>query len=94
MNSVDLNNRPALASYARLRTDPLTGEAVLLFPEGVLVLNSTAYSIILLCDGQTSGREILTALSADYAVDEDLLQADVTECLADLCRRNLVVLKP
>jgi pyrroloquinoline quinone biosynthesis protein D len=94
MSLVDLNFRPALADHVRLKTDPVSGDPVLLFPEGVLILNATAHDIVLLCDGQTTGLEILTALSADYEVDAALLRSDLMDCLTDLLHRNLIRLKP
>ena len=94
MNSVDLNHRPALASHVRLKIDTVSGDPVLIYPEGVLILNSTAHDIVKLCDGTANGHQILAALSAEYEVDGSALQEDVTECLTDLLGRNLVVLKP
>ena len=94
MNLLDFNDRPALADHVRLKIDPLSGDAVLLYPEGVLILNSTAHDIVKLCDGATNVYEILAALSAQYEVDESTLQADAAECLTDLLRRNLIVLNP
>jgi pyrroloquinoline quinone biosynthesis protein D len=93
MNHVDLNQRPVLADYARLKIDRINGEPTLLFPEGVLILNATAQAIVLLCDGQKSGHEIIATLNAEYEVDEAALRADVIECLADLLQRNLILLK-
>ncbi len=94
MSAIDLNLRPALASHVRMKTDPISGEPVLLFPEGLLVLNSTAHEIAALCDGVMTGRDILASLGAQYEIDEMTLRADVEECLADLLQRNLIVLKP
>ena len=94
MNSLDLNLRPALASHVRMKIDPVSGDPVLLFPEGVLVLNSTAHDILLLCNGRERGREIIVGLSAQYEIDAATLEADVADCLADLLQRNLIVLNP
>ena len=93
MSNLDLNCRPMLASHVRLKTDPVSGDPILLYPEGVLVLNSTAHDILLLCDGTANGHEILAALSAQFEVDEPTLRTDVVECLTDLLRRNLILLK-
>ncbi len=93
MSHVDLDRRPVLLSHVRLQIDPVSGDPILLFPEGVLILNSTAHDIIVLCDGNASGHEILSALSAQFEVDEATLRADVVECLSDLLQRNLIILK-
>ena len=94
MSLVDLNRRPALAPGVRLQADPVSGEPVLLYPEGVLVLNETAHAITGHCDGKATVREIVEALSCAYEVDESTLTADALECLADLAGRNLVIFKP
>ena len=93
MSLMDLNSRPVLASHVRMKNDPVSGDPILLFPEGVLILNSTAHDILLLCEGKASGHEILTALSAQFEVDEATLRSDVVECLTDLLQRNLIILK-
>jgi pyrroloquinoline quinone biosynthesis protein D len=93
MSVIDLDSRPALATHARLQIDPVNGDPVLLFPEGVLVLNATAHDIVLHCNGKTSVREIVTALSEEYEIDETILRSDALECLSGLLDRNLVVLK-
>jgi coenzyme PQQ biosynthesis protein PqqD len=94
MSLIDLNSRPALVAHVRLRTDPVSGEPVLLFPEGVMVLNETAHDIVLRCDGRTTVREIITALVAEYEMDEETLRSDALECLAQLSRSNLMELEP
>lgn len=94
MNPIDPNSRPALAPGVRLQADPVSGEPVLLYPEGVLVLNETAHAIAGHCDGRANVREIVAALSREYEIDEPTLNADALECLADLAGRNLVVFKP
>ncbi len=93
MSTVDLNLRPALPPHVRLKIDPVSGEPVLLYPEGVLILNPTAHEIVQLCDGVATGAGIVASLSAQYEIDEATLRDDVVECLADLLGRNLLVLK-
>lgn len=73
--------RPQLARKARLRTDRITGETLLLYPEHGLVLNPSAAAILRLCDGR-SAADIAAALSAP--ID------DVLEFLAALAGRGLV----
>lgn len=92
MNSLDLNLRPKLAPHARLKIDPVQGDPVLLFPEGLLVLNETAHEIVRRCDGQTSIAELLRQLSDEFDADEDILRADVFENLEQLRQRNLLLL--
>jgi hypothetical protein len=75
------DSRPQLARKARLRTDRLTGETLLLYPEHGLILNPSAAAILRLCDGRSIG-DIAAALAAPLA--------DVLELLTTLSERGLV----
>ena len=88
---VDLQSRPIPAPRARLQTDPVTGEPVLLYPEGLLQLNATAHAILLRCDGKRTVEEIVADLSREYEASPDDLRADVAECLTLLHGKQLVV---
>jgi len=87
-------SRPALAPQVRFRNDPVSGEPVLLYPEGVLVLNATAADIVKRCDGKISINQLVAQMSHEYETDETTLAADVVECLADLSKRTLLVFLP
>jgi DNA-binding MarR family transcriptional regulator len=75
------DSRPRLAPKARLRTDRLTGETLLLYPEHGLILNPSAAAILRLCDGRSVG-DIAAELAAPVS--------DVLELLAALSERGLV----
>ena len=92
MSTID--NRPALAPGVRLQIDAITGEPVLLYPEGIMALNSTAHEIVARCDGATTVEAIATALAAEYEIGSDALAGDVLECLEDLRQRHLIVFAP
>jgi pyrroloquinoline quinone biosynthesis protein D len=79
--ALSADSRPQLARKARLRTDRLTGETVLLYPEHGLVLNASAAAILRLCDGRSA---------ADIAAELGAPLADVLEFLAALSDRGLV----
>ena len=81
MPAISADSRPLLARKARLRTDRLTGETLLLYPEHGLVLNPSAAAILRLCDGRPAG-DIAIALSAPLT--------DVLEFLATMSDRGLV----
>jgi coenzyme PQQ biosynthesis protein PqqD len=93
MTNLDLNSRPALAPHVRLQVDPVSNEPVLLFSEGVLVLNETAQAIVQCCDGKVTVREMIAFLGAEYEIDPETLEGDALGCLRDLVDRNLVTLK-
>jgi len=78
---VTVDSRPQLARKARLRTDRLTGETLLLYPEHGLVLNASAAAILRLCDGRSVG-DIAAELAAPLT--------DIVEFLATLSERGLV----
>jgi coenzyme PQQ biosynthesis protein PqqD len=75
------DSRPQLARKARLRTDRITGETLLLYPEHGLVLNPSAAAILRLCDGRSA---------ADIAAELAAPLDDVLEFLAALAGRGLV----
>ncbi|HET7502820.1 MAG TPA: PqqD family peptide modification chaperone [Kofleriaceae bacterium] len=81
MPAVLADSRPQLARKARLRTDRLTGETLLLYPEHGLVLNASAAAILRLCDGRSAG---------DIAAELDAPLGDVLELLTTLSDRGLV----
>ncbi len=83
--------RPMIAPGVRLEMDKVTREPVLLYPEGILQLNETAHAIVERCDGLTSVTSIIAALAAEYEISEAELGRDVTDCLDDLQRQNLIV---
>jgi coenzyme PQQ biosynthesis protein PqqD len=93
MSAIDEKSCPALATGVRMQTDATTGEPVLLFPEGVMHLNSTAQEVVARCDGKASVEAIISALAEEYDESADTLRGDVLECLGELRQRKLVVFK-
>ena len=91
MNSLDRRQCAALAPAVRMETDRTTGETVLLYPEGVLILNETAREIVARCDGKTTVAEIAVALAAEYDTSVAELENDLEECLIDLQSKKLIV---
>lgn len=78
---------PALWRLARLDFDPVRQQRVLLYPEGVVLLNNTGGAILDLCDGRRSVAEIAGLLNGKYHRD---VTADVIEYLSALVERDLV----
>lgn len=79
--------RPRLSARARLQYDAVRGRQVLLFPEGLLVLNETAAAILALCDGERSIETIASTLGAQY---DRPVAADVLSLLNRLGSKRLV----
>lgn len=90
--SLTEHSRPRLADKADLRMDPVTGQPVLLYPEGMLHLNESAHAILTLCDGKRTVGDILTDLASQFDCSADELKADVWECLNQLQQRQLLAL--
>lgn len=57
--------RPRLASKVRLQWNAARSQALLLYPEGALVLNPTARAVLELCDGRTLA-EIVRELASRF----------------------------
>jgi len=82
--------RPKLSSRARLQTDKVTGKPVLLYPEGVLMLNPTGHAITSLCTGENTFQEIVTKLAERYKISADQISPQVADYLNRLRERNLL----
>jgi pyrroloquinoline quinone biosynthesis protein D len=92
MTAIDMQSRPSLARGVRLRNDPITGEPILLYPEGVLPLDDATHDIITRCSGESTVESIVSALVEEYDADRDTLTSDVRECLDQLRQRMLVAI--
>ena len=82
--------KPRLAAKARLKWDEIRQKPLLLFPEGVLVLNPTAHEVVALCDGRRTIGEILQTLRAKF--NSDAVDEDVTDLLARLAGKGLLMI--
>ena len=89
MTSIPDHSQPRLAAKARLKWDEVRQQHLLLFPEGILVLNPTAQAVLELCDGQRAVADITKALSEKYRAD---VAGDVQQLLSRLAEKKLVVL--
>jgi pyrroloquinoline quinone biosynthesis protein D len=86
--ALSLTDRPRLRRGVRAGTDPLSDETVLLFPEGVLILNETAAAVVRRCDGCRSVAEVVDAVGEVY---DDVPVEDVLSLLQDLIAQHLLV---
>ena len=78
---------PRLWKLARLDHDPVRGRAVLLYPEGAVLLNDTGRAVLELVDGRRTVAEIAAILGERYQAD---VSADVAEYLTGLAARELI----
>jgi pyrroloquinoline quinone biosynthesis protein D len=92
MVSIPMNACPKISFRARVQTDPVTGKPILLYPEGVLILNPTGHAIVSLCNGQSTVAEMISALASRYEVGAEKISGEVTDYLGRLRERNLLEL--
>ena len=85
---MSLTDRPQLRRGVRTGTDPLSGETVLLFPEGVLIMNETAAAVVRQCDGSHSVADLMQSINEGY---DDVAVEDVLTLLRDLIAQGLLV---
>lgn len=58
--------RPRLATKVRMRWDDARGKPILLYPEGVLLLNPTAHAVLELCDGTHTLGDVVRELAGRF----------------------------
>lgn len=78
---------PKIRTGVRTSYDQTRESHVVLFPEGVLVLNETAAAVVDLCDGRTSVGDIARKLADDF---DGVEPRDVAELVARLVARRVV----
>ena len=91
MNVISDAAIPCLVSKARVKWDETREKHLLLFPEGLLVLNPTAHDVLALCDGQRAVVEIVKTLSEQYQTNA--VAVDVRDLLTRLRDKGLLVFK-
>ncbi len=82
-----MDSVPSLWRLARLQFDPVRNQRVLLYPEGVVLLNDTGAAVLDLCDGARSIAEIAAILGERFKCD---VRTDVLEYLTGLENQALV----
>ena len=91
--SLAANDYPCLAAGVRIQRDHITGKSVLLFPNGMVILNTPGLAILNLCDGQHTFTEILDELGAQCSLPNEEMRDDVGCYLHRLHERRLLVLR-
>jgi pyrroloquinoline quinone biosynthesis protein D len=72
----DLGARPVLGRGFRLQWEPAQSAHVLLYPEGMVKLNTSAGEILRRCDGERTIGQIVSELEAAFSATS--LAADVS----------------
>jgi len=78
--------KPIVATMFRLQFEPAQGSWVLLYPEGMVKLNTPAAEILRRCDGRRSVDEIVAELEVAFA--QKALRDDVCNFLGQARQRG------
>jgi len=92
LSSVGAAAVPRIAAKARLQWDDVRKRHVLLYPEGLVILNPTGAEILGLCDGVRSLAAIVATLEQRYGATG--LEPDVCTLLDGLAAKGLVLYGP
>ena len=84
--AIDSNSKPSLGSGFRLQWEPAQNAHVLLYPEGMVKLNSSAGEILRRCDGKRTVGEIVADLETTF--DATGLGPDVTSFMGIALEKN------
>ena len=80
MNELSVESRPAVGRGFRLQWEAAQNAFVLLYPEGMIKLNSSAGEILKRCDGAATVDEITASLEQAFSTQG--LKGDVLAFLA------------
>ena len=88
MSRIEAHSRLHLARGVRLFWDEVRQQHLLLFPEGMLVLNPTAFGVLELCNGQRTIGEMVAILAAKHGSAK--VEKDVYHLLSRIAERGLL----
>ena len=91
MSGPDTKCRPAIAHGMRLQWEAAQQAHVLLYPEGMVKLNSSAGAILSRCDGVRTLAEVIADLERSYGLTG--LAADVNAFVALALERHWLELR-
>lgn len=80
MSDIDQHGKPVVSRGFRLQWEPAQEAHVLLYPEGMVKLNSSAAAIMTRCDGIRTVADIVADIERTYGVTG--LAADVNAFVA------------
>jgi pyrroloquinoline quinone biosynthesis protein D len=92
MSPLDAASRPAVERRFRLQWEPAQSAHVLLYPEGMVKLNTSAGEILKRCDGRASVAEITADLEKSFETTG--LGGEVMAFLAMAVEKHWVVIQP
>jgi pyrroloquinoline quinone biosynthesis protein D len=90
-DALPMPERPRLAPGVRLHFDATRDAWVLLGPERVIEMEGPAPEILRRCDGTRTLDQIIDELAIVYTADRAEIAADVTDMLAELVAKRMLV---
>jgi pyrroloquinoline quinone biosynthesis protein D len=84
--------RPAIRTGFRLQWEPVQNAYVMLYPEGMITLNTSAAEILRRCDGSHTVDDIVAELEAAFQRTE--LKRDIIGFLEGAARQGWVQMVP
>jgi pyrroloquinoline quinone biosynthesis protein D len=87
---IDAQSRPRLPRGVRLKRDEARGRWTLLAPERIFEVDTTAASVLELCDGERDLAAIVAELAARYNAPPSVIEKDVVVMLADLKAKRVL----
>jgi pyrroloquinoline quinone biosynthesis protein D len=91
VSEIDQHGKPVVGRGFRLQWEPAQDAHVLLYPEGMVKLNSSAGAIMSRCDGIRTVADIVVDIERTYGVSG--VAADVTAFVAMAREKNWLEMK-
>ena len=88
--SAGADARPAIRAGFRLQWEPVQNAYVMLYPEGMITLNTSAAEILRRCDGSRTVAEIVADLETAFQRSD--LEKDVIGFLEGAARQGWVLM--
>jgi len=88
---ISADSIPAIAPLFRLQFEKVQDSWVLLYPEGMVKLNTTAAEILNRCDGRLTVNDIVTEL--ENVCQQTGLAPDIIGFLSDAIKQQWIILK-
>jgi pyrroloquinoline quinone biosynthesis protein D len=82
--------RPRLPKGVKLKRDEVRGRWTLLAPERIFEIDSTAATVLELCNGERDLATIVAELAERYTSPAALIEKDVVAMLADLKAKRVL----
>jgi pyrroloquinoline quinone biosynthesis protein D len=87
---INAQSRPRLPKGVKLKRDEVRGRWTLLAPERIFEVDTTAATVLELCDGERDLAAIVGELAGRYSAPRAAIEKDVVAMLADLKAKRVL----